>query len=283
MISSPYKINALQGMAPLKNMDKNTSTASGRHPQISLDFSNHCQQQALQAPLWLCVYLPNMAAHSLGIDIHSSQAAVIYQPRNKAKNIFYVSPFAAELGININMSLFEAQKLDKNLKVYARESFKEKLLIRSIAQGILQFSSIVSIKYYSSILIRSQHAKTSLKELHQLKNTISHYLDSLGFPHSITASPVPLASLLLARAKKNVILCNHDELRNDLNSLDVKDFLIDQDNLLELHKLGIQRGTELFCLPSSSNKEFISRNLHAYLNELLGVTPMKITPMHNIH
>lgn len=260
-------------------MDINTSNSSGEPLQTSLDFSSHSKERSVQTPLWLCVYLPDITAHSLRLISNSPQPTVIYQSENKIKRVCHASNSAGELGITTNMNLLDAQKVYTNLKAHPKALFQENMLIKSIAKGILQFSSVVSVKYDSSILIKSEHLKTSLEEIVQQKNRICQHLDSLGLSYFIAASPVPIASLLLARAKKNIFLCNHDVLRDELNSLDVDSFLIDQGNLLELHKLGIQRGAELFCLPSLTNKKQISRSLYTYVDQLLGDAHMKITAM----
>jgi hypothetical protein len=261
-------------------MNINTSKSSGDPLQTSLDFSNHKKRASSPTPLWLCVYLPNITANSLSLIANSLQPAVIYQPYKATKRICYVSNSAAELGVTQAMSLLEAQKLYKNLKAYPQVFFQEKMLIKSVAREILQFSSMVSVKYDSSILIKSEHTHTSIKEIDKLKNLICQHLNSLGLSFFIAASPVPIASLVLAKAEKNIVLCNHDALRYELNLLDVDSFLIDQENLLELHKLGIQRGAQLFSLPSSlNNKKPVSRSVYTYLDQLLGVAPTKITPM----
>lgn len=255
----------------------NITTTPDNHPQAKLDFSSHEQTRPDSSPMWLCIYLPNLAAHSLAIDIHSSKPTVIYKANTKDKRIFYVSPVAEQFGLEVNMPLSQAQQLCVDVEAYARRPLKEKALIRSIAHGMIALSPVISVKYDSSILIASEHTENKLDELHHLQRSISANLKMLGFPHSITSSPVPLASLLLAKAKRNVTLCNNDALRSELNSLEITDFLIDQDNLIQLHNLGIQRGDQLFRLLLSNNMKHISLGLYTYLNELLGINNNKTT------
>ena len=256
---------------------KNIALREYNPKQTSLPIVVKETTQKFYQPLWLCIHFPKLAAHSLQINIE--QPFVIYEANTQKRIIYYASTSAQQLGIEAGMDLNKAYVLCQHIRAYTRDQKQEKTLIKALADWALCFSSHVSTKYDASILIEIRGSLKLFNGIAQLQKKITQQLHRKGYLSSIAVAPTPLASFILSKAARNIIIENKIGLRAELGKLDLYDFLIDRKNLEKLQNIGIKKGYELLRLPSASLARRLGSGFCRYLNELLGITHEHITPI----
>ena len=260
---------------------KNIALHQYNPKQTSLSIAVKEAIQNSYQPLWLCMHFPKLAAHSL--QINTKQAFVIYEANTQKRIIYYASTSAQQLGIEAGMDLNKAYILCQHIKTYARDQKREKALIKTLADWALRFSSHVSTKYDASILIEIRGSLKLFNGIAQLQKEIIQQTHRKGYISSIAITPTPLASFVLSKASRNIVIVDRTKLRAELGKLSTHDFLIDHKNLKKLHNIGIQKGHELLRLPSASLARRFGNGFCRYLNELLGITHEHIIPIRSQH
>ena len=245
--------------------------------QKSLLIESKEKSEDFYQPLWLCIYFPKLAVHSLEIDEKHSSPFVIFEAGTQRRTIHYASTAAQQLGIEDGMDLSQAYILCERIKTYQRDQKKEQALINSLAEWAAQFSSCISIKYPSSILIEIRGSIKLFSGICRLQKNIARQLHEKGYLPSIAVSPTALASFIFSKASRNVVIEDKKFLRAELGQLELQHFLLDHKSLEKLYNIGIRKGYELFRLPPASLARRFGNGLCRHLNELLGVTHESIT------
>ena len=258
---------------------KNTALSKNNARQASLPVDTKESPQTTYQPLWLCIYFPKLAAHSLEINEEQTSPFVIFEENTQKRSIHYASSRARQFGIEKGMDLSKATILCEQIKTFPRNIQEERSLVKMLAEWAIKFSPYVSIKYESSILMEVRGSLKLFNGIHRLQKKIAQLLQEKGYISSIATSPTPLASFLFSRISRNIIIEDRNILRAELGKLKLHDFLIDPKNLDKLQSIGIQQGHELFRLPPASLARRFGHGFCRHLNELLGVTHENIAPI----
>ena len=246
--------------------------------QILLPIASKEKSKDSYQALWLCIYFPKLAVHSLEIEEHSNPF-VIFEAETKKRIIHYASTAAQQLGIEAGMDLSQAYILYEQIKTYSRDQKKEQALIKMLAEWAVQFSPYISTKYSSSILIEIRGSIKLFSSICRLQKNIVQQLQKKGYLSSIAISPTPLASFIFSKAARNVVIEDKSTLRAELGQLELQDFSFDHKSLEKLDNIGIQKGYELLRLSPASLARRFGNGFCRYLNELLGITHASTPPI----
>ncbi len=240
--------------------------------QLSFSIERKEKTENFHRTLWLCIYFPKLAVHSLEISEGQSNPFVVFEAETQKRTIHYASTAAQQLGIEAGMDLSQAYILCEQIRTYQRDQKKEQALLKLLADWATQFSSCVSVKYSSSILIEIRGSIKLFKEIYRLQKNITRQLQEKNYLSSIAISPTPLASFIFSKASKNVVIEDKNLLRAELGQLELQYFSLDHKSLEKLHNIGVQKGYELFRLSPASLARRFGNGFCRYLNELLGIT-----------
>lgn len=257
----------------------NVALLQQNQKQTSLLIEQKESSKTLYQALWLCIYFPKLAVHSLRINEEQSNPFVIFEAKTQKRTIHYASTAAQQLGIEAGMNLSQAYILYEQIKTYPRDPEKEQALIRILADWAIQFSPRVSIKYSSSVLIEIRGSVKLFDGIYKLQQKINQRLQKKGYLPSIAISPTPLASFIFSKASRNVAIEDKETLRSELGQLELQDFSLDRRSLEKLCHIGVQKGYELFRLSPASLARRFGNGFCRHLNELLGITHENTTPI----
>ncbi len=218
--------------------------------------------------LWLGIYLPDLTLEVLPVET-DIPLAVLTGVNQQAK-VMNCNLVAANLGVKPGLSANAALALVPNLVLKPRDTRRESLALREMAECALQFTPFISLESPASLLLE---IRGSLKLFGGLSNLRSSILASLGSrKHRLqwSIAPTALAALCLARGASGSQVMEQALLPGSLANLPLKLLDWPQKSLQLLAEMGVRRMGECRRLPRAGLAKRIGSNRLFSLDQAYG-------------
>jgi len=223
--------------------------------------------------LWLALVFPQ-----LGLEVYLGEqrdiAAALVKTHKGRSLVHSVSRAARAQGVHIDMPLNAAYALSPGLKVYTFDEPAQNHRLQQLAVWAEQFTSKVSVKSPSALLLEVRGSIKLFGGLAALQQHIHQQLCDQWHHRFLSAiTPTPLASLLLARSGRCEVITDKTALRSVLGPLSIRYLPIGFKKKRQLHNTGVRVLRDLFRLPRQALARRFGAELTHYLDRILGLVP----------
>ena len=220
--------------------------------------------------LWLAVDLPELDLECSGHDYQGS-AFVVLEEVAGMHYVHNASELARQKGISRGMTINAALAVCETLKSANIDPVAQQDKLEELVADSMQLSSRVSIAPPTSFLLEVAGSIRYFGSLEMIQQKLAQSLKKkLQSTFNMVVSPVPAASLLLARSGYKNIIHGLDELRSVSGALPVNALPIDDKSLSQLDKIGVRVLRDLWRLPVSELARRFDADFVSYLETLLG-------------
>ncbi len=252
-------------------------------PLSALSFRDYQEQEACnktekgtrtrQQALWLAVYLPKLALEVVAADQSDEVSAVVEEIKGR-KLVHTASCSAERMGVSTGMALGAAYACCPGLKVHQINEIAREERLDALAAWALQFSAAVSLHPPCSFLLEAGGSINYFGGLATIRDTIARELTE-RWKHVFyqATAPTPTASLMLARAGRNLVIERGADLRSVLGPLSIEVLPLDDKRKQRLNKTGVRILRDLWRLPSDGLARRFGTDLVTHLDRALGKLP----------
>ncbi len=224
-----------------------------------------------RSALWMGLFFPRLSLEALDADVDTRPRAVIEEVRGKPI-IHAASQPAREMGVETGMTLTAAYALCPELNTEQRDHSAEQACLTDLADGAVQYSSMVSLEPQALLL----EIGASLKlfgGLQALWTRVDGDLRQQPYCVEIAVAPTPQAALLLARCGMKASITENAALRAVLGKLPLAVLPLTDKQATLLGKMGLRKLRDLWRLPSEGLIKRLGLEFIDYLDRLLGSKP----------
>ncbi len=230
--------------------------------------------------LWLAVDLPELDLECSGHDYQNS-AFVVLEEIAGMHYVHNASKLARQKGISRGMTINAALAVCETLKSSNIDPVTQQDKLQELVTDSMQLSSRVSIAPPTSFLLEVAGSIRYFGSLELIQQKLAQSLKKkLSSTFNTVVSPVPAASLLLARSGYESIIHGLDELRSVSGDLPVNALPIDDKSLSQLDKIGVRVLRDLWRLPVNELARRFDADFVSYLEILLGKKQELLSPHH---
>jgi protein ImuB len=252
-----------------------SETAATTPLQHALPLSQSPGDSALpvgkRSALWMGLFFPRLPLEALDADVDTKPWAVIDEVRGKPI-ICAASEPARKMGVASGLALTAAYALCPELKTERRDLSAEQACLTDLADGAVQYSSMVSLEPQALLL----EIGASLKlfgGLQALWRRVEDDLRQQPYRVEIGVAPTPQAALLLARCGMKGGITECAALRAELGKLPLAVLPMPDKQAALLGKMGLRKLHDLWRLPSEGLIKRLGLEFIDYLDRLLGSKP----------
>lgn len=224
-----------------------------------------------RSSLWMSLFFPRLSLETLDADVDARPWAVIDEAHGK-QVIHAASPPAREMGVETGMALTAAYALCPELQTERRDHSAEQACLTDLADGAVQYSSMVSLEPQALLL----EIGASLKlfgGLQALWARVEGDLRQQPYRVDMAVAPTPQAALLLARCGMQARITESAALRTVLGKLPLAVLPVTAKQATLLGKMGLRRLHDLWRLPREGLIKRLGLEFIDYLDRLLGSKP----------
>ena len=253
-------------------MSETAATAPLQHalfPSQSPEVS--AQPASGRSALWMGLFFPRLPLEALDADVDTQPWAVIDEVRGKPI-VRAASQPAREMGVESGLALTAAYALCPELKTERRDHSAEQACLTDLADGAVQYSSMVSLEPQALLL----EIGASLKlfgGLQALWRRVEGDLRRQPYRVDIAVAPTPQAALLLARCGMRACITERAALRAVLGKLPLAVLPMTDKQATLLGKMGLRKLRDLWRLPNEGLIKRLGLEFIDYLDRLLGSKP----------
>jgi protein ImuB len=218
----------------------------------------------------MSLFFPRLSLQALAADVDARPWAVIDKAHGK-QIIHSASQPAREMG-ETGMALTAAYALCPELTTERRDHAAEQACLTDLADGAMQYSSMVSLEPQALLL----EIGASLKlfgGLQTLWARVESDLRQQPYGVDIAVAPTPQAALLLARCGMQVCITERAALRAVLGELPLAVLPVTEKQASLLDKMGLRKLRDLWRLPKAGLIKRLGLEFIDYLDRLLGDKP----------
>ena len=226
-----------------------------------------------QQALWLAVCLPKLALEVVAAD-QPDEISVVVEEIKGRKLVHTASCSAERMGISAGMALSAACTCCPGLKVHRINEIAREKRLHALAAWALQFSPLVSLHPPCSLLLEAGGSIDYFGGLAAIRDTIARELAE-RWKHVFyqATTPTPAASLMLARAGRNLVVECGADLRSVLGPLSIEVLPLDDKRKQQLNKTGVRILRDLWRLPAGGLARRFGTDLVTHLDQALGKLP----------
>ena len=205
--------------------------------------------------LWLCIYFPHLSLEVIAQDSGFQSITSLQQPLAVTEEIkgrphvLAASRHALEAGVVAGLNTAAALALCPELTLCPRQVAVEQQVLEQLAQWSYQFTPRLSTEFPQALLLEVKSSLLLFGGLNNLSQRIREGCQQQGYRPSLTVTPSPQASWLLARAGANIRIHQTDALRSTLGQLPLDNLDLAPRTLQRLHKTGLNNLRDLWRLP----------------------------------
>ena len=240
--------------------------------QVETITFNACNTHARaeQKFLWLACYFPKIALESIAEYDRESVAVAIVQLKG-CDIVHTCSPMAEKAGIKKGMKLGSAYALCSALSVYPIDKTTQQKKLKALATAMQQFTSRVSLCSTNALLLEIGGSVTYFGSVEKIQAKVAECLFSAG-PYYVyfAASPVPSASLLLARSGSSATIRKLESLRSALGGIPIDYLPFPEKQKRRLENSGVRLMRDLWRLPTDQLTKRFGSQFVEYTQMLLG-------------
>ncbi len=171
------------------------------------------------------------------------------------------------------MSVTAAYALIGELLVCPRDSAAELTALEDLADVLTGFSSVVSLAEPDAVLLEVGASLRLFGGLDPLRRQVAAVLAARGYQHVVAVTPVPGASLLLARSQHPEVITDKSALRTILGRLPITALPLGAQLKRRLSSVGVRTLHALWRLPRAGLARRFGPELVAYTDRILGRQP----------
>ncbi|MFT5111825.1 MAG: protein ImuB [Parasphingorhabdus sp.] len=221
--------------------------------------------------LWLGLHFSSLPLIAVSNDNES--ACAVYQPRHQNNVVIAVNHLASAAGIRPGMTLKEAWMLSPALVTCIRDPEQEQILLQSLAESLLPFSSLISEAGPADLVIEIGGSRRLFGGIRQLITQVGAALELVCRDFNWAITPTPASASLCAQAKISICETESRQLRSLLGNIPLQHLDVDDKTATTLRNMGIGVLRQLFRLPRSGlHKRFGVKFIHQ-LERILGERP----------
>jgi protein ImuB len=212
-----------------------------------------------------------LSLQALAADVDARPWAVIDKAHGK-QIIHSASQPAREMGVETGMALTAAYALCPELQTERRDHAAEEACLTDLADGAIQYSSMVSLEPQALLL----EIGASLKlfgGLQALWARVEGDLRQKPYSVEIAVAPTPQAALLLARCGMQACITERGALRAVLGKLPLAVLPVTEKQAALFGKMGLRKLRDLWRLPREGLIKRLGLEFIDYLDRLLGNKP----------
>lgn len=216
-------------------------------------------------PLWLALYFPQLPLEVFTATQPREQALAICEQ----ERIGTCNTAARRLGVRPGQQLTEARALSRELIIRPRRRDLEQQALEGLALWGLEFTSQLALLADNALALELAGSLNLLGDLHTLVRQISDGYRQRGHDCHYALTPSPGAALLLARARRPLLISDRAELPRALAPLPPEL----SEHGPALRSLGIERLGQCLQLPRAElGRRFGEAFVH-WLEELQALRP----------
>lgn len=224
-----------------------------------------------RASLWMGLFFPRLSLEALDADVDARPWAAIDETHGK-QIIHAASQPAREMGVEPSMALTAAYALCPELQTERRDHSAELACLTDLADGAVQYSSMVSLEPQALLL----EIGASLKlfgGLQALWARVEGDLRQQPYGVDMAVAPTPQAALLLARCGMQARITENAASRAVLGKLPLAVLPVTEKQASLLGKMGLRKLHDLWRLPREGLIKRLGLEFIDYLDRLLGDKP----------
>ncbi|MDH3688189.1 MAG: DNA polymerase Y family protein [Gammaproteobacteria bacterium] len=231
------------------------------------------ERQVSHAPLWLCVYFPNLPLEVFTSSVeHVGPMVVLQQQKNRCV-VRAVSPAAEAEGVCVGMPINAAYALCHQLDARLHNPKTEVARLKRLAAWAGQFTPMVSLEPPQALLLEVKASMKLFGGLEALCRLIGEGLSELGHEFVIAVSPTPIASWFMARNAHEFVVTDKEALRSVLGELTLTGLGLDARVVAGLHKSGLRTLRDVWRLPREGLARRFGCGFLNIFDRALGLTP----------
>ena len=220
-----------------------------------------------RSSLWMSLFFPRLSLEALDADVDARPWAVIDEAHGK-QVVRAASQPARKMGVETGMALTAAYALCPELETEQRDHSAEQACLTDLADGAVQYSSMVSLEPQALLL----EIGASLKlfgGLQALCARVEGDLRQQPYQVDIAVAPSPQAALLLARCGMKACITESAALRAVLGKLPLAVLPVSEEQTSLLGKMGLRELRDLWRLPREGVIKRLGLEFIDYLDRLL--------------
>ena len=199
--------------------------------------------------LWLCLSFPNLPIDIFSIGEETKEPVVIIESTN---TIIASNNTSQHFGIKNGMTLSAAYVLSNFIQIKHRNKNQEIKKLEEVAISLFKYSSQISIRLPSSVLVEIGASIKLFRSTQHLTNQIAKTITDLGLHAHTALSPTPLGAIWLSRYRTNTTAFTIKDLSQYIDPLPTS--IIESGNTsgMQLHDVGIKTIGQLARIPRSA-------------------------------
>ena len=249
-------------------MSKSAAAAPLQHPLFPSQSPRVSAPSATgRSSLWMSLFFPRLSLEALDADVDARPWAVIDEAHGK-QIVHAASQPARKMGVGTGMALTAAYALCPELETEQRDHSAEQACLTDLADGAMQYSSMVSLEPQALLL----EIGASLKlfgGLQALCARVKGDLRQQPYRVEIAVAPSPQAALLLARCGMQAYITESAALRAELGKLPLAVLPVSEKQASLLGKMGLRELRDLWRLPREGLIKRLGLAFIDYLDRLL--------------
>lgn len=229
--------------------------------------------RVLPKRLWMAVQFPRLPLETLRIPLNSPDPIGVTGGQGSRAFIVDCTQGALRAGIHPGLALNAALVLAPALQVTERNEAGEQAALTRLAETAYQFTPTVSIEAPESLLLEVEGTAHLFGGPHGIRIRARDTFRIAGYNPAVALAPTPRAALWLARARQEITVTRHEELRSVLGRLPVRAMDWEPVHKDAFARLGIDRLVDLFRLPREGLAHRFGQELLETLDRATGVLP----------
>jgi protein ImuB len=219
----------------------------------------------------MCLFFPRLSLEALAAEVDARPWAVIDEAQGK-QIVRAASQPARAMGVETGMTLTAAYALCPGLETEQRDHTAEQACLTDLADGAMQYSSMVSLEP-QALLLETGASLKLFGGLQALWARVEDDLRQQPYGVDMAVAPTPQAALLLARCGMQARITESAALRAELGKLPLAVLPVTQKQANLLGKMGLRKLHDLWRLPRAGLIKRLGLDFIDYLDRLLGDKP----------
>ncbi|MFT4940587.1 MAG: protein ImuB [Paraglaciecola sp.] len=222
-------------------------------------------------PLWLYLHFPHLQLDTLlsqSLQQYPDQAIVILDAPNNS--VLQLNLQALDAGVRLNMGLATAAALKWDLQVIPYQLEIEQKKLAEVAEWLYLATSDISFYPPNGLLLRVHNMLNLYGGLQAYWRALETQLATLKLTYHYATGHSPFAARMLARAGKNHISADDQQLKLQVGRCTLAQTELDEKTVHKLNRVGVHLVQDLLDIPLRDIAKRFNIALVTYLGRLTG-------------
>lgn len=199
--------------------------------------------------LWMAAHFARLPLETKRIALNNADPVAVISGHGSFAAVVDCSYGAQRVGVYPGLALNAALLLVPELQVVERDEATEQAALTKLAEVGCRFTPTVSVEVPDSLLLEVEGSAHLFGGPHTIRSRARDVFRVAGFNATLALAPTPLAALWLSRARQEISVTRHEELRSVLGKLPVRNMAWEPVHQDAFARLGIKQLVDLFRLP----------------------------------